>query len=326
MADWSKILTTELYTALLTSIKGMIYDLAKGFDPAKVTPTNVPIDAIGWSSANNKWQKYNGSSWADLATTYAISISGAAGSVPWSGVTTTPTSFGGYGITMSTAKLTGRATEGTGTPEEIGLGTGFSFSSGNLTYTIQSGAVTPAMLSTGHPTWDTSGNTTGLGVATGTSFNSITGLSSTSPVMDGTATVGTETTVARADHRHPTDTTRQATLVSGTNIKTVNSNSLVGSGNISIPAGSANTTGALGQGLNVGYSNFGTTTLSIYVSVSMCCGCTVTAYINGSPVHQFNNGASMGAMCFTLVVPPGASYQVSYTGSVTLNAYYTVGY
>lgn len=57
--------------------------------------------------------------------------------------------------------------------------------------------------------------------------------SSTTPAMDGTAAVGTATTYARADHAHPTDTSRQATLVSGTNIKTVNGNSLLGSGNIS---------------------------------------------------------------------------------------------
>jgi hypothetical protein len=46
---------------------------------------------------------------------------------------------------------------------------------------------------------------------TGTSFNSITGLSSTSPAMNGTATVGTGTTAARADHVHPTDTSRLST-------------------------------------------------------------------------------------------------------------------
>lgn len=57
--------------------------------------------------------------------------------------------------------------------------------------------------------------------------------SSTTPSMDGTAAVGTATTYARADHVHPTDTSRQATLVSGTNIKTVNGTSLLGSGNIS---------------------------------------------------------------------------------------------
>ena len=47
-----------------------------------------------------------------------------------------------------------------------------------------------------------------LGVATGTSFNSITGLSSTTPIVDGTAAVGTGTTTARGDHVHPTDTSR----------------------------------------------------------------------------------------------------------------------
>lgn len=57
--------------------------------------------------------------------------------------------------------------------------------------------------------------------------------SSTTPAMDGTAAVGTATTYARADHVHPTDTSRQATLVSGTNIKTINGTSLLGSGNIS---------------------------------------------------------------------------------------------
>ena len=50
-----------------------------------------------------------------------------------------------------------------------------------------------------------------LGVATGTSFNGITGLSSTTPIVDGTAAIGTGTTAARADHVHPTDTSRAAT-------------------------------------------------------------------------------------------------------------------
>lgn len=59
--------------------------------------------------------------------------------------------------------------------------------------------------------------------------------SSTTPAMDGTAAVGTATTYARADHVHPTDTSRQATLVSGTNIKTVNGTSLLGSGDITTP-------------------------------------------------------------------------------------------
>jgi hypothetical protein len=46
--------------------------------------------------------------------------------------------------------------------------------------------------------------TPNIGTATGTSFNSITGLSSTTPAANGTAAVGTGTTTARADHVHPT--------------------------------------------------------------------------------------------------------------------------
>lgn len=61
--------------------------------------------------------------------------------------------------------------------------------------------------------------------------------SSTTPAMDGTAAVGTATTYARADHVHPTDTSRQATLVSGTNIKTINGDSILGSGDLTVGGG-----------------------------------------------------------------------------------------
>lgn len=67
----------------------------------------------------------------------------------------------------------------------------------------------------------------------------------TTPLMDGIADNGTEFAYARGDHRHPSDTSKadvsrvealetgkQDILVSGTNIKTVNFNSLLGSGNI----------------------------------------------------------------------------------------------
>ena len=45
---------------------------------------------------------------------------------------------------------------------------------------------------------------------TAASFNSITGLASTAPVMDGTQTLGTSTLAARQDHVHPVDTSRYA--------------------------------------------------------------------------------------------------------------------
>lgn len=67
----------------------------------------------------------------------------------------------------------------------------------------------------------------------------------TTPLMDGVADNGLEFAYARGDHRHPTDTSRAAQtdlealqsskqdlLVSGTNIKTINSNSILGGGDI----------------------------------------------------------------------------------------------
>lgn len=62
------------------------------------------------------------------------------------------------------------------------------------------------------------------------------------PVMDGIAALGTAATAARSDHVHPSDTSKQASLVSGTNIKTLNSQSILGSGNIAVGASSASVT------------------------------------------------------------------------------------
>ena len=53
--------------------------------------------------------------------------------------------------------------------------------------------------------------TPNLGVASGISFNSITGLSSTLPLMNGTAVIGTTSSCARQDHVHPSDTTKAST-------------------------------------------------------------------------------------------------------------------
>lgn len=47
--------------------------------------------------------------------------------------------------------------------------------------------------------------------------------SSTAPVMDGTASVGSASTVARSDHKHPTDTSRLSTSNVLNNVTTTNS-------------------------------------------------------------------------------------------------------
>lgn len=78
MADWSKPALASTYANFVTEVSSRDTDLALGFDPAVVTPTNIPTNTIRWRSAANKWEKWNGATWGDLATTYAINISGNA--------------------------------------------------------------------------------------------------------------------------------------------------------------------------------------------------------------------------------------------------------
>lgn len=99
---------------------------------------------------------------------------------------------------LDTAKIT------TGTLPVLRGGTGVTTSTGSGSVVLSTSPVLVTPI---------------IGVATGTSFNNITGLSSTTPQMDGTAAVGTSVTVARADHKHPSDTTKvdkNANIVAGT--------------------------------------------------------------------------------------------------------------
>jgi len=69
-------------------------------------------------------------------------------------------------------------------------------------------------------TLDASGNFSVVGNLTADAFNSITGLSSLTPLIDGTAAIGVSTNASRADHVHPTDTSRAAASHSHGNVTT----------------------------------------------------------------------------------------------------------
>ena len=99
---------------------------------------------------------------------------------------------GGVGVAPSWGKIA-LTTHVSGTLPVANGGTGVTTSTGTGNVVLSS---SPSLI------------TPSLGVATGTSFNSITGLSSTTPVMNGIAAVGTAATVARADHVHASDTSR----------------------------------------------------------------------------------------------------------------------
>lgn len=70
MANWSNPLLTSTYTNFVTEVKDRDTDLALQFDGT--TSTNIPTNTIRWNSSANRWQKWNGSSWAELTSTYAL--------------------------------------------------------------------------------------------------------------------------------------------------------------------------------------------------------------------------------------------------------------
>ena len=67
-----------------------------------------------------------------------------------------------------------------------------------------------------------------IGVATGTSFNSITGLSNTAALAAGIAAIGTSTLVARQDHVHPVQTTISGNAGTATTLATARTIGMTG--------------------------------------------------------------------------------------------------
>lgn len=78
MANWNNPTISSVYSNLITEVDARLDDCALQF-PSTGTYSNLPTGTISFRS--DKWQKWNGSAWADLATTYAISITGTASNI-----------------------------------------------------------------------------------------------------------------------------------------------------------------------------------------------------------------------------------------------------
>jgi len=107
MADHLKPTLTSTYSNFVSEMDARFDDLAVGLDPAVTTVTNPPTNSVRWSSAANKWQKFNGTAWNDLATTFAISISGNAGTVTNGVVTTGSYANPAWITSLAGSKITG---------------------------------------------------------------------------------------------------------------------------------------------------------------------------------------------------------------------------
>lgn len=70
MANWSNPVLTSTYTNFMNELKDRDTDLALQFDGT--TSTNLATNTIRWDSTANRWKKWNGSTWAELTSTYAL--------------------------------------------------------------------------------------------------------------------------------------------------------------------------------------------------------------------------------------------------------------
>jgi hypothetical protein len=98
MADWNTPTLTSTYTSVIDTLKNRDIDSARMFDPAFVTLTNAPTNAIRWNSATSVFEKFNGTTWAALTGTYNINVSQLGGQLPayylaWGNLTGVPTTF-----------------------------------------------------------------------------------------------------------------------------------------------------------------------------------------------------------------------------------------
>jgi len=151
----------------------------------------------------------NGLSGSTTAITVGSSVAGATVSVAINGTLTTTASTQtiGNSTAASTINIASGATT-TGLTKAVSIGTGAVAGS---TTTIAIGGTA------GTSTTTLNGTTNGVtlaadtnSVALATTAYVVGQAGSTAPIIDGTATVGTSLKYARADHVHPTDTSRAA--------------------------------------------------------------------------------------------------------------------
>lgn len=102
MANWANPTLTSTYVNLVSEVKDRDLDLAKGLDPALVTVTGAVSGMQRWNSANNYWEKYNGTSWAALSSAYAINITGNAATTTLATSATQATNATNVGVTNDT--------------------------------------------------------------------------------------------------------------------------------------------------------------------------------------------------------------------------------
>jgi hypothetical protein len=77
MADHNLPTTASTYGNYTSQLDGRLKDLAFQNDPAVTTVANPPANMVRFNSAQNRWEKYTGTVWNVLASTYAVNVATA---------------------------------------------------------------------------------------------------------------------------------------------------------------------------------------------------------------------------------------------------------
>jgi hypothetical protein len=184
MADHSKPLATSTYANFVSELNARLNDITLGLNSDTTTPTNVPTNAIRFNGSAGKWQKWSGSAWADLAATYAISISGNAGTVTNGVVTTGTYADPAWISSLAGSKITGDVGGNAATATKLATARNINGVSFDGTAAISVNTV-QALTINGLGSGDTSFTFNG-GTARTLSYNSV-----GAPKADGTGASGT---------------------------------------------------------------------------------------------------------------------------------------
>jgi hypothetical protein len=138
------------------------------------------------------------------------------------------------------------------------------------------------------------GNVSGLGVSTGTSFNGITGLATVNPLMDGVVSLGISTRAAKEDHIHAIDTSRSP-LAGNTSLVTTGTIT-TGIWNATTIAGANGGTGVANTGKTITLGGNLTTSGAFSTTITSSGTTTVTLPTTGLLVGSADTGTVTNTM------------------------------
>ena len=236
MANHSLPTVNSTYTNFVSELSARMNDIALGLNPSHTTVTNQPTNAIRYNGGSTKWERWTGTAWTDLAATYAISITGNAGTATNGVVTTGSYADPAWITSLAGSKISGSIAGNAGTATTLATArtiNGVSFNgSANISVNVNN-AITFNNAGSGAA----SGTTFNGSAARTISYNSVGAPSTTGTNASGTWDISITGNAATANTAAALQTAR---LIGGVSFN--------GTANINLPgvntAGNQNTTGS----------------------------------------------------------------------------------